>query len=73
MAHSVKNSKSQIPTSNDQKELVSDFGDWDLFGFWCLGFGASITLCAMRSASRAVSSTCLYTDTADVVTEMEGF
>jgi hypothetical protein len=34
--------KLQIPISNDQKDFVLDLGDWDLFGIWYLGFGASI-------------------------------
>jgi hypothetical protein len=34
--------KLQIPTSNDPKEFVSNFCDLNLFGIWCLGFGASI-------------------------------
>jgi hypothetical protein len=33
--------KLQIPISNDPKEFVSNLGDWNLFGIWCLGFGTS--------------------------------
>jgi hypothetical protein len=35
--------------SNDQIDFVWDFGNWNLFGIWCLGFGASPL--AMRFAS----------------------
>jgi hypothetical protein len=31
----------QIPISNNQIGFVSNFGDWELFEIWCLGFGAS--------------------------------
>jgi hypothetical protein len=31
--------KLQISITNDPLDLVSDLGDCDLFGIWCLGFG----------------------------------
>jgi hypothetical protein len=65
--------KLKIPISNDQIDFVSNFGNWDLFGLWCLGFGASITLCALRSASGAVSAACFHTDPTNVMAKMEGF
>lgn len=34
--------KLQIPISNDQGDLFSNLGDWDLFEIWCLEIGASI-------------------------------
>jgi len=48
--------KLQIPISNDQRDFVLNFGDWDLFEFWCLVFGASPTellyaLCALYDKS----------------------
>jgi hypothetical protein len=42
--------KLQIPISNDQMNFVLNFGDWDLFEIWCLGFGAFISLCPMLHA-----------------------
>jgi hypothetical protein len=33
---------------------ISNFGHWDLFVIWCLEFGASIWLCPLRHALRAI-------------------
>jgi len=32
--------KLQFPNSNNQTDFIWNLGDWDLFGVWCLGFGA---------------------------------
>jgi len=34
-------------------DFVSNLGDWNLFEIWFLGFGASISLCALRSTGVA--------------------
>src|SRR4030042_5826395 len=52
MAGKIPNDKSQIPNklqipiSNDQKDFVSNLGDWDLFEIWCL----PSSLCSMLHA-----------------------
>jgi len=48
--------KLQIPISNDPRDFVLNLGHWDLFGVWCLGFGASsyamlYALCSMQCLS----------------------
>src|SRR4030042_426087 len=53
IASKIPNHKLQIPISNDQKDFVSNLGDWDLFEIWCLGFGAyhlPYALCSMLYA-----------------------
>ncbi len=56
--------KPQIPISNYQTGVVSgfvsDLGDWNLFGIWCLGFSASIWLQAMPLALESYRDSFLF-------------